>query len=286
MARMVNLGPLTTPFVLQPDCSAALETNFKYWSNSPSYYLLQGPVGATSCFPSGYNGEYTQFYSPAVCPQGYTPACTAFQPEYPGGASTETIYTCCPTKYAYECRSRPWYEWQSTLECTVSEGLPLYTTITSLIEVSGRFVTTILTSIEGYEGEGLNAYGVQVRFKSGDFITTTITMQSTLSSTVRTTTQTLTIPVQTSTAVSDSKPATLSAGAAAGIIVASGVSGAALLASIAFFVHRRKGRNQSKVKQETMMSGAIITPAENATDTQEQPATGQALRTQESTVTS
>jgi hypothetical protein len=94
MTESTNLGPLTTPFIFDPDCLEALEHDYKYWTNSPSYYILQGSVELTSCLPSGYDGGRSRYYSPAVCPHGYTPACSS---ETQVEASTEVIYTCCPT---------------------------------------------------------------------------------------------------------------------------------------------------------------------------------------------
>jgi hypothetical protein len=47
----------------------------------------------------------------------------------------------------------------------------------SLIVVSDRYdYTTVVNSYADFAG-GINAYGVEVRFKSGDFMTTTATTQ-------------------------------------------------------------------------------------------------------------
>ncbi|KAI3329100.1 hypothetical protein HD806DRAFT_481695 [Xylariaceae sp. AK1471] len=268
MTETTNLGPLTTPFVLIPNCSEAMAYDFKYWTNSPSYYLLQGPIVAISCFPSGYDGGRSQYYSPGVCPQDYTPACSSRRNV---GPSTETVYTCCPTKYDYECLTSPvypWYPWYETLGCTVSITSGIFSTHTSLIEVSGES-TYVTDSVANFAG-GINAYGVQVAFKSTDFITTTTTRQLTTSSTTQTVTQTLTLPSQTATTACNSKPVGLSPGAAAGIGVTSGVSVIALISSVIFFLLGRRERNQSTGAQEASMSGAIVTHSANNSDGQGQ----------------
>jgi hypothetical protein len=68
-----------------------------------------------------------------------------------------------------------WWEWQSTLECTLSITSGIFSTHTSLIEVSDQS-SYVTNSVADFAG-GINAYGVQVRFRSTNIITTTTTRQ-------------------------------------------------------------------------------------------------------------
>jgi hypothetical protein len=48
----------------------------------------------TQCFPSGWATGSSNYFSPALCPEFYTGACTSTNTDVPG--STETVVTCCP----------------------------------------------------------------------------------------------------------------------------------------------------------------------------------------------
>jgi hypothetical protein len=84
------LGPLTT-YSMPQSCSDSLSTLYNI---SPGSYLLQGATDMTTCFPSGYGEFQSDYYSPGVCPGGYTVACSR---KSTAGSVTETIQTCCPT---------------------------------------------------------------------------------------------------------------------------------------------------------------------------------------------
>lgn len=72
---MTNLGPLTTVFTPSgPDCTSSfigLLTDNKW--------LQYGVGGAASsaCLPSSFTPFESYYYSPGVCPSGYTSACQA-----------------------------------------------------------------------------------------------------------------------------------------------------------------------------------------------------------------
>lgn len=87
------LGPLTTSFTMAASCSQDLNSFYSV-AVGGLYYLAQGAPDMTTCFPSGY-GRYEQdYYSPGVCPDGYTVACASRNAI---GSLTETVQTCCPT---------------------------------------------------------------------------------------------------------------------------------------------------------------------------------------------
>lgn len=92
---LTNLGPLPTNFALAPSCSRELDDVYKVFTTSEGwYFLIQGPVDQTSCYPSGYNGNSRQYYSPARCPTGFTSACQSLNV---AGTVQETVVRCCPT---------------------------------------------------------------------------------------------------------------------------------------------------------------------------------------------
>lgn len=105
---MSNAGPLTTTFTAPSSSCATATALYQIWlgadndddnqGTGSSYYYEQGPLASkTDCFPSGYDAAApSQYYSPGICPHGYTAACFSSEVLAPGTA-TETAYTCCPT---------------------------------------------------------------------------------------------------------------------------------------------------------------------------------------------
>lgn len=94
---MSNAGPLTTTFTAPSSCATATGLYQIWSSDSSSYHYEQGPLATmAACFPSGYDsGAKQQYYSPGLCPSGYTAACSST--EVVSATATETAYTCCPT---------------------------------------------------------------------------------------------------------------------------------------------------------------------------------------------
>src|ERR1700735_992507 len=99
--------PLTTTFTPPSSC---LGTN-NIWNiiYSPSFdYFVQGPPSTyrSDCLPSGYkvpssgDSDFT-FYSPGICPSGYTSACPSTKTF---GPSTVTVQICCPPGFVFPLR--------------------------------------------------------------------------------------------------------------------------------------------------------------------------------------
>ncbi|KAK8080349.1 hypothetical protein PG997_008167 [Apiospora hydei] len=156
-----NLGPLTAAPTLPSTCADELDQVYKI-NTYPGYYLLQGPPEAALCYPSAYAGVRSHYYYPAAsCPFGFTPACTSTNGE------SETIYTCCPTQFDFICQSTNFYQWETTLGCTIPINSDLTTTWTMLDVQDGK---TVASKSLGFQG-GVNAFSIQVRFQSSDLIT-------------------------------------------------------------------------------------------------------------------
>lgn len=92
------MSALTTTFIPAPSCTTDIYTN----TASNFYYLGDSP---SACFPTGW-ASTSQFFSPGVCPQGYTQACSSTQ-LVSGGRAVETQATCCPTYVSFPDVSCP-----------------------------------------------------------------------------------------------------------------------------------------------------------------------------------
>lgn len=95
---MSSVGSLTTSFSPLPSCltdyyriNASISTTMN-GQISTYAYLQRGPTSTSDCVPSGFapTGVY---YSPGICPSGYTQACSNV---VTAGTVTETQATCCP----------------------------------------------------------------------------------------------------------------------------------------------------------------------------------------------
>ncbi|KAI1125689.1 hypothetical protein F5Y10DRAFT_246607 [Nemania abortiva] len=208
-----NLGPLPTDFTIAANCADELDVIYKVHSSTVytgDYFLLQGPLEQTTCYPNGYAGNTEQYYSPARCPTGFTAPC---QSSNVAGTVTETVLTCCPTQANFVCQTTFKYPWNSGLGCNSLVGGSGTTWTVS--EVSDG-VTSLVTSTFG-STDGLNAYSIQVRYQSTDFISTP-TPTTTTPQNAPSTSTSQTQSVETSPTTS-SDQSNISGGTIAGIVV-------------------------------------------------------------------
>ncbi|KAI0848733.1 hypothetical protein F5Y00DRAFT_262204 [Daldinia vernicosa] len=94
---MSNLGALTTAY--QPDRTDCQSIHLG--STTDGEFLQQGTI--SGCLPSNFQPENNYYYSPGVCPQGYTYACTA---DVVSRTPDATAATCCPGNSNFVCRPR------------------------------------------------------------------------------------------------------------------------------------------------------------------------------------
>lgn len=164
---MSNAGPLTTTFTAPSSCATAAGL-YQIWPANDSYYYEQGPlISSTDCYPSGYSASPEQYYSPGLCPSGYTPACSSTG--VVSSTATETAYTCCPTAATYTCAGAADALTSSSLPyfgCTTTFDQVLV--LVSVTAVSDGSTDLVQSTTEG-AGEGLGANSIAVRFRSGDF---------------------------------------------------------------------------------------------------------------------
>ncbi|KAI1079656.1 hypothetical protein F5B20DRAFT_543082 [Whalleya microplaca] len=225
----INRGPLTTTFTPPNPCDTQA-TRIYQVSESDQIIFAQGPVDLGSCWPNGYSSQATEYYSPGLCPSDFTPACNRTSMI---GASTETIQTCCPTKYNYTCQSPGYTGWGGCFWELPEVGWQLQS-----VYVVENGTTTVASNIISTGGD-INALSVQVRFQSSDF-----------SSMKPKETSSPTVPSTTSSAAdtSDSGRGGLSTGARAGIGVGVAV-GALIISALAVFMFLRKRGQRKRTEQ-------------------------------------
>ncbi|KAF2964461.1 hypothetical protein GQX73_g9118 [Xylaria multiplex] len=253
-----HLSPLPTNFALASSCATELTDIYKvYTSFDGWYFLLQGPVEQTSCYPSGYTADSRQYYSPARCPTGFTSAC---QSKNIAGTVSETVLTAS-------------YGWEQTLGCVNPQDSSTTTVWTVTQVSSGQTARTTYTNVIG----GINAYQVQVGFQSTDFASSTTTSttvstyrplqsfvdapfptilidsKSKTTSQTRATTHTTAISAGSTSGSSSSSSSnkkktsrkhSIGSGAIAGIVIGAIVGVVVIIALIWHQIRRKRGQNE------------------------------------------
>ncbi|KAK3946248.1 hypothetical protein QBC46DRAFT_369287 [Diplogelasinospora grovesii] len=253
---MTVIGPLTTTFTAPSSCTTSTPQIYQIWTSEERHYV-QGPLftAGSDCYPSGYDASPSDYYSPAVCPHGYTPACTRFNPvttasETETETETETAYICCPTALSYTCLQP---SSQAAVGCTTSWKSALAVIGATVISDGTLSGYTTASETEG----GFAAYSIQVRFKSGElspltkgnFILTS-SLSTTPSPSPSTIVATITVPTQLAPQTSTSTPSTpsnsngVSTPAAVGIGVGSAAAGILGAIGLFFFLRRRRKRRR------------------------------------------
>ncbi|KAI8944609.1 hypothetical protein F4801DRAFT_585248 [Xylaria longipes] len=165
---MDNLGPLPTDFTIAANCASELDDKYLLHTSVDdrnAYYLLRGPLDQTTCYLSGYTANTEQYYSPGRCPTGFTAPC---QSTNRAGTIEETVLTCCPTQGNYICQTDINHPWEMTQGC-VSKFTA--TSVELIVSDVSSQVTSRVTATFG-DGDAINAYSIQVRYQSTDFIST------------------------------------------------------------------------------------------------------------------
>ncbi|CAG8224675.1 unnamed protein product [Penicillium salamii] len=111
--------PLALTTTFSPPASCTTDTWYvEYLSGSyyfttsiadplEGWFFSQGPSDWSSCFPSGYKTTTDFYYSPGVCPSGYSIASAT---TLSIGTNAETRATCCPSSYTARSNNNlVWY---------------------------------------------------------------------------------------------------------------------------------------------------------------------------------
>ncbi|KAI8950655.1 hypothetical protein F4801DRAFT_547891 [Xylaria longipes] len=241
---MTNLGPLTTTFTpIGPDCTSTFLG--KNQGNGWVQYGA-GPDASSACLPSHFNSFDPYFYSPGICPLGYTTAC--FSETYLSTRTEfETQATCCPTSYI--CRTSRGHD---VFACISPFDGPRTFDVSffSLLTDSVGSTTSIIpgTTQEVWPDNYIFAYGLVVHAASNNIISTSTssdgnTSTGTPANSVPNSTQSSYSGMTATTPADSSRNQSpgLSQGAVAGIAVGSTLAGVLLIGTIvALFLRRRQ----------------------------------------------
>ncbi|KAI1209944.1 uncharacterized protein F4807DRAFT_79302 [Annulohypoxylon truncatum] len=136
---MSNLGPLTTVY-----SASGANCNSIYMNDNG--VLIYGTVSpsSSSCFPTSFVPWDDNYYSPGICPSGYTYACTA------GVGNGGTAATCCPISYQCRigrvssdpaaCESLMLTDSSYTVSQYISSGSETWSSLVTKFYASGNFV--------------------------------------------------------------------------------------------------------------------------------------------------
>lgn len=91
---MSSIGALTTQFTPAASCYAPTNIWQVVAGNQEEWYEMLGPPDGKDCMPSGFEVATTVYYSPALCPSGFTAAKDEIQTDGPADITTQV---CCPT---------------------------------------------------------------------------------------------------------------------------------------------------------------------------------------------
>ena len=104
----MSVPALTTTFTPAASCLASSNVWEIHFTTAGAgafdtyLYYLQGPPRTSDCLPENYDPVTTAYYSPGICPSGYTAACSYANTL---GSLTETTLTCCP-RYEFSMESK------------------------------------------------------------------------------------------------------------------------------------------------------------------------------------
>ncbi|PMD22231.1 hypothetical protein NA56DRAFT_97492 [Hyaloscypha hepaticicola] len=225
---MSNPPALTTTFTPSPSCLSyqyATSKTINYATSGPPNYgpnlvvNLGPPTDYSTCFPSGWATDSLSYFSPGICPSGYTSACSTLG-YLPPITSGETTVICCPSDYTCGTYPPPWVCMSSFLY-----GLPTTLDLYTAGSISGSYTAAF---------GGVNAFSVQIRFQATDFVSTTSSN-----------------PHATG-AVTDAQSPSLSTGAKAGIGVGVVIGVLALLLLGALLLRQRGRKPKTEQTQYGM----------------------------------
>lgn len=93
MTGSTRLGALTTTYT--PSGTQCNSIHYDTNPTPPGWFVL-GAIAedSTDCYPAGYTRVPEYYYSPGICPSGYTVACQTEGTTY---STVTTVATCCPT---------------------------------------------------------------------------------------------------------------------------------------------------------------------------------------------
>ncbi|KAI1282682.1 hypothetical protein F5Y07DRAFT_394646 [Xylaria sp. FL0933] len=222
---MTNLGSLTTTFTpIGPDCSSTF-----IGDHSGTIWVQYGVGAAASlpCLPSGFIPFDPYYYSPGLCPSGYTTACFV--------QASATGYTCRQDRGTDPFPCLSCFLGPRTFAVSIFSFLLDSTGATTKINAG---TTTVVQT-----DDCVRAYGPVVHRVTNDFIPATATIPWTTDSinTYGISTATVTRPIATGIEDNDETTKGLTIGASVGLGVGSGLA-VILIIGVVFFLFRLRRR--------------------------------------------
>ncbi|KAI1366215.1 hypothetical protein F5Y08DRAFT_337796 [Xylaria arbuscula] len=259
---MTNLGPLTTTFTPQgPDCSSTF-----LGRDSTNQWLQYGIGGSSSsaCYPDDFRPLDVYYYSPGICPSGYTTACTAQVAL--SGNKFEDQYTCCPESYTCDVNRPSNVSWacRSMFKGPKTFEVNLFSFQTDSAASTSKVISSTASLV--VTSNWLLAYGPIIFPQKTDVANTSASIDS-ASTTINIATSTSSRNVSTTTSpAKTSSPTGLGRGAIAGISVGSVVAGVLLIGAIALLVSRRWKRSanakSTRVETESELHSESLQPTQ------------------------
>ncbi|RYP29462.1 hypothetical protein DL767_006731 [Monosporascus sp. MG133] len=162
---MSRIGALTTTFTPPAACATSTGLYLVGCGEDCSYHA-KGPLETTTCYPSAYDPHISSgYYSPGICPSGYTEACSRAESV---GTVTEWAYTCCPSVESnfYSCLATAWLEWDLTLGCQISMSSGTFTLFDiTATELNGQMSAQSSTVGNDFR---INAHAIEIRRQATD----------------------------------------------------------------------------------------------------------------------
>ncbi|KAI1337980.1 hypothetical protein F5Y15DRAFT_425403 [Xylariaceae sp. FL0016] len=213
---MANLGPLTTTFT--PTGADCTSTFLAIVGQRTALQYGMGNAASVSCEPYNFSPYWSEYYSPGVCPSGYTIDWSSSNSPLSGYTEkTTTTAAYCPSSYSY---------------VTARANDDPYGCLSCFVE------PIVFSTIETWSSGCIGAHAPRLHFASGDILIASPTDSST-----STGDQEGSGPAETGTSSSnsDSNSSGLSMGAAIGIAIGVGLGGVLFTgAVIMLFIRRRR----------------------------------------------
>ncbi|KAJ3496843.1 hypothetical protein NLG97_g2356 [Lecanicillium saksenae] len=160
---MSVVGSLTTTFTPAPSCASHI--GYIISSADGGTFAVRGPLPAeTECFPPGFPATEQAYYSPALCPSGFTTAALA---AVAGIQVAKSTALCCPSVASMVFVDQTSYQGNITLPTQLAcVNLTSAATVAPLTRVIDGSTITTDTTIS--TSATIAAYGVRVIFTSDD----------------------------------------------------------------------------------------------------------------------
>ncbi|KLU87015.1 hypothetical protein MAPG_06021 [Magnaporthiopsis poae ATCC 64411] len=172
-----NIGPLTAPFTPLAGCLEQIygtaSTETRGTATTGHKWHILGGTSAGNCYPQSFVAGPTAFYSPGICPSGWTMASTTAEVVQ---TLTESRAVYCPSGYRYN----PAPSSESSLASLPYHSSPQWPTAVTLRVPDVENLRSIQTTLTDVMIE-VHATPIYIRFAQSQSATSTSTSTSSTS---------------------------------------------------------------------------------------------------------